>query len=68
MAIRGLSRHNTIKIAPDELKETRVTPLYRKIYKVGNYRPISVLTTDSTILNKSIILILISIWFSMFSA
>jgi hypothetical protein len=41
---------------PDDLKVARVTPLYKKKSKVevGNYRPVSVLSTVSKILEKSV--------------
>ena len=46
----------TSGIVPNELKEAKVSPLYKKNDKleVGNYRPISVLNTVSKILEKSV--------------
>ena len=43
-------------MVPDELKMARVTPLYKKKSKleVGNYRPVSVLSTCSKILEKAV--------------
>ena len=41
-------------IVPDDVKITRVVPLFKKNYKteVGNYRPVSILSITSKVVEK----------------
>ena len=43
-------------IVPDEMKEARVSPIYKKNspLEVGNYRPVSILCIVSKILERSV--------------
>ena len=44
------------KCVPDDMKVARVKPLYKKksVLDVGNYRPVSILSVTSKILEKAI--------------